>query len=348
VALKEISLEVNDGEFLCFLGPSGCGKTTLLRAIAGLDLQTTGRITQEGRDVSNLPPSERDFGIVFQSYALFPNLTINENIAFGLENAGRSKAEVTARVEELLQLVGLPEQGRKYPAQLSGGQQQRIALARVIVLEPAVLLLDEPLGALDARLRKQLQIDLKALQQQLGITFIYVTHDQEEALTMSDRIAVMNEGRVEQCGSPMTVYEEPETTFVADFLGTSNFITVAVMGESQGRCELRIGDYELTAHSSTSGRGDAKVVIRPERIGLETKNTAEPNCLPGMIERVVYMGSANRIIVRLPTGEALQVLQQSTGERLMHQQGDPVWLDLPADALRVLTDTGEAPLEEAA
>jgi spermidine/putrescine transport system ATP-binding protein len=316
--------------------------------IAGFEQLTSGEILLDGVDMVGTPAYRRQVNTVFQGYALFPHLTVADNVAFGLRRAGVHRAETRRRVSDALALVQMEAFADRRPAQLSGGQQQRIALARVIVLEPAVLLLDEPLGALDARLRKQLQIDLKALQQQLGITFIYVTHDQEEALTMSDRIAVMNEGRVEQCGSPMTVYEEPETTFVADFLGTSNFITVAVMGESQGRCELRIGDYELTAHSSTSGRGDAKVVIRPERIGLETKNTAEPNCLPGMIERVVYMGSANRIIVRLPTGEALQVLQQSTGERLMHQQGDPVWLDLPADALRVLTDTGEAPLEEAA
>ena len=198
VALRDVSLSILEGEFVCFLGPSGCGKTTLLRAVAGLDLQTRGSIRQGGRDISTLPPSQRDYGIVFQSYALFPNLTIEKNIAFGLENTGRSKAEVAGRVAELLDLVGLPVQAKKYPAQLSGGQQQRIALARAMAISPGLLLLDEPLSALDAKVRVHLRHEIKDLQRKLGVTTIMVTHDQEEALTMADRIVVMNHGVIEQ------------------------------------------------------------------------------------------------------------------------------------------------------
>ncbi|MDE0047374.1 MAG: ATP-binding cassette domain-containing protein, partial [bacterium] len=206
VALKDISLEVMDGEFVCFLGPSGCGKTTLLRAIAGLDLQTRGTVIQDGKDVSALPPSQRDFGIVFQSYALFPNLTVHRNIAYGLENQGRTRSEIRARVAELLETMGLPDQSDKYPAQLSGGQQQRVALARAIATSPGLLLLDEPLSALDAKVRVRLRHEIKDLQRRLGVTTIMVTHDQEEALSMADRIVVMNHGVIEQIGSPTAVY----------------------------------------------------------------------------------------------------------------------------------------------
>ncbi|HHI82784.1 MAG TPA: ATP-binding cassette domain-containing protein, partial [Rhizobiales bacterium] len=214
-ALKDISLDVDEGEFVCFLGPSGCGKTTFLRAIAGLDIQTAGTIEQAGIDISALPPAKRDFGIVFQSYALFPNLTVEKNIAYGLENSGRPRSAVKARVEELLELVGLPEQAKKYPTQLSGGQQQRIALARAIATSPGLLLLDEPLSALDAKVRTHLRHEIKDLQDKLGITTIMVTHDQEEALTMADRIVVMDHGVIEQSGSPQDIYSRPASLFVA-------------------------------------------------------------------------------------------------------------------------------------
>ncbi|MEN8246877.1 MAG: ATP-binding cassette domain-containing protein, partial [Thermodesulfobacteriota bacterium] len=210
VALDDISLEVNDGEFICFLGPSGCGKTTFLRAIAGLDIQTSGTVHQADTDISALPPSERDFGIVFQSYALFPNLTVEKNIAFGLENQKISRGDIKKRVDELLELVGLPEQENKYPSQLSGGQQQRIALARAIATSPGLLLLDEPLSALDAKVRAYLRHEVKALQRKLGVTTIMVTHDQEEALTMADRIVVMNDGVIDQVGTPTEIYREPK------------------------------------------------------------------------------------------------------------------------------------------
>ena len=233
VALRDISLTIAKGEFICFLGPSGCGKTTLLRAIAGLDLQTHGTILQGNRNISTLPASRRDYGIVFQSYALFPNLTIEQNIAFGLENTGRPKPEIASRVAELLAMVGLSAQGKKYPAQLSGGQQQRIALARAIAISPGLLLLDEPLSALDAKVRVHLRHEIKALQRKLGVTTIMVTHDQEEALAMADRIVVMNHGVIEQVGSPTEIYRHPRTLFVADFIGETNQFPGKVLPDGQ-------------------------------------------------------------------------------------------------------------------
>ncbi len=263
LALKEISLEIDEGEFVCFLGPSGCGKTTLLRAIAGLDLQTRGRVEQAGRDISNLPPAERDFGIVFQSYALFPNLTIEKNIAFGLENTGMGKSAIKARVAELLDLVGLPDQGRKYPAQLSGGQQQRIALARAIAMEPGLLLLDEPLSALDAKVRVHLRHEIKDLQRKLGVTTVMVTHDQEEGLSMADRIVVMNHGIIEQVGTPTEIYREPKTLFVADFIGEMNQLEAEVATVDS----IKIGKLELACSPHEFARGTKVIAaIRPEDI----------------------------------------------------------------------------------
>src|SRR5215204_2613499 len=224
-ALKDIDLEVRRGEFVCFLGPSGCGKTTLLRAIAGLDPQDEGKVIIAGRDVSDAPPADRDFGIVFQSYALFPNLTVGKNVGYGLVNRRRSGAEIKRRVQELLTLVGLTDQEHKYPVQLSGGQQQRVALARALATSPGLLLLDEPLSALDARVRVRLRDEIRALQQRLGVTTVMVTHDQEEALTMADRIVVMNQGAIEQVGTPQEIYRRPTTAFVADFVGSMNFLS---------------------------------------------------------------------------------------------------------------------------
>ena len=262
-ALRDISLDVAEGEFVCFLGPSGCGKTTLLRAIAGLDLQTRGSIEQAGRDISALPIAARDFGIVFQSYALFPNLTIERNIAFGLENSGRSKAEIAARVSELLDLVGLADQLRKYPAQLSGGQQQRIALARAIASSPGLLLLDEPLSALDAKVRVRLRHQIKELQRKLGVTTIMVTHDQEEALSMADRIVVMNHGVIEQIGTPTEIYREPRSLFVADFIGETNQLRATLA--APGRFTLGSASLEAMTDGLQPGQ-PIVVTIRPEDI----------------------------------------------------------------------------------
>ena len=263
LALKDISLEIEDGEFVCFLGPSGCGKTTLLRAIAGLDLQTKGRVVQGGKDVSNLPPSERDFGIVFQSYALFPNLTIEKNIAFGLENTGRNKAEIASRVTELLDLVGLEEQRKKYPAQLSGGQQQRIALARAIATSPGLLLLDEPLSALDAKVRVHLRHEIKDLQRKLGVTTVMVTHDQEEALSMADRIVVMKDGVIEQIGSPTEIYRHAATLFVAGFIGEMN--QISAQAGAADTVTFGGADMKCRPHGFDAG-AEIIAAIRPEDI----------------------------------------------------------------------------------
>lgn len=263
LALKDITLEVSEGEFVCFLGPSGCGKTTLLRAIAGLDPQTRGTIEQSKRDISNLPPSQRDYGIVFQSYALFPNLSIRRNIAYGLENAGLSRTAIDSRVDELLELIGLPEQGNKYPAQLSGGQQQRIALARAIATQPGLLLLDEPLSALDAKVRASLRHQIKELQRKLGVTTIMVTHDQEEGLSMADRIVVMNHGRIEQVGTPIEIYRDPDTLFVADFIGDMN----QVEGIAETADTVRIGEVSFHCQQHDFSAGSKVIVtVRPEDI----------------------------------------------------------------------------------
>ncbi|MBT6139435.1 MAG: putative 2-aminoethylphosphonate ABC transporter ATP-binding protein [Rhodospirillaceae bacterium] len=289
-ALQDISLDVYDGEFVCFLGPSGCGKTTLLRAIAGLDIQTHGRIEQDGKDISALPPAERDFGIVFQSYALFPNLTVERNVAYGLENRKLPRAEIDVRVAELLQLVGLPDQGTKYPAQLSGGQQQRVALARAMATSPGLLLLDEPLSALDARVRVHLRTEIKDLQRRLGVTTIMVTHDQEEALTMADRIVVMNHGVIDQVGTPQEIYGSPATSFVADFIGSMNFIpgTVAAKGR------VTVGDFPLDCDTTGFNEGDAITVsIRPEDINAQDMEH-DDNVVDGEITHLQFMGSFYR------------------------------------------------------
>ena len=236
-ALQDVSLDVYRGEFICFLGPSGCGKTTLLRAIAGLDPQDEGSIEIAGRDVSRLPPAARDFGIVFQSYALFPNLTVSGNVGYGLVNRRKSRSEIITRVRELLTLVGLSDQEKKYPVQLSGGQQQRVALARALATSPGLLLLDEPLSALDARVRLRLRDEIKSLQRRLGVTTIMVTHDQEEALAMADRIVVMNQGVIDQVGVPLEIYRLPTTSFVADFVGSMTFLNAEVSGADR----LRVG-----------------------------------------------------------------------------------------------------------
>ena len=344
VALKEISLDVMEGEFVCFLGPSGCGKTTFLRAIAGLDIQTTGTISQAGRDISALPPSERDFGIVFQSYALFPNLTAEKNIAFGLENTGRSRTEIDERVRELLALVGLPDQGPKYPAQLSGGQQQRIALARAIATSPGLLLLDEPLSALDAKVRVHLRHEIKDLQARLGITTIMVTHDQEEALTMADRIVVMNHGVIEQVGTPQEIYGEPASLFVADFIGAMNQVDGVVTGEDQ----VRLGS--VTFACATHGLGQdapAILAIRPEDIvpteGNGSANGAV-NAVDLEIEEMEFLGSYWRTrLGGAPFNGATLTADLSINavRRLSLAKGRTMAVQLPRDRLRVYPATSE-------
>ncbi|MCU0928558.1 MAG: putative 2-aminoethylphosphonate ABC transporter ATP-binding protein [Burkholderiaceae bacterium] len=289
-ALRGVDLQVARGEFVCFLGPSGCGKTTLLRIVAGLETPTRGRLLQAGRDITALPPAQRDYGIVFQSYALFPNLTVADNVAYGLVNRREPKDKVRARVAELLGLVGLPGSEGKYPAQLSGGQQQRIALARALATSPGLLLLDEPLSALDAIVRVHLRQEIKALQRRLGVTTIMVTHDQEEALSVADRIVVMNHGVIEQVGTPLEVYREPATPFVADFVGRVNVVP-AVRG-TEGR--LRIGATEFQGNG-LAGHGRAgesvTVYLRPEDVLARPIAPGEPNVFEADIESIEFLGS---------------------------------------------------------
>src|ERR1700683_112670 len=282
-AVDDISVEIQAGEFFSLLGPSGCGKTSTLRMIAGFEPPTSGKILLDGVDVGTWAPNRRNVNTVFQNYALFPFLTVAENVAFGMRYKSVPKSEREARVTEALALVELSGYEKRRPNQLSGGQQQRVALARALVLRPAVLLLDEPLGALDAKIRKQLRIELKALQEEVGITFVFVTHDQEEALSMSDRVAVMSKGKIEQIGTPSEVYEDPATVFVADFLGISNLMDAQVVGACDGGCTVTIGDFSMTAGcGDTTARGAVKVVARPERLTLLEHGAVIDNTLPGM------------------------------------------------------------------
>ena len=290
VALQSIDLAIEPGELVCFVGPSGCGKTTLLRIIAGLETQTRGRVIQNGRDVSTAPPAARDYGIVFQSYALFPNLTIFANVAYGLVNRRRARTEIAARVAELLTLVGLPDAGPKYPSQMSGGQQQRVALARALATAPSLLLLDEPLSALDAKERDRLRGEVRQLQRRLGVTTIMVTHDQEEALSMSDRVVVMNHGVIEQVGTPLAVYEQPATPFVADFLGKVNVLKAVSLGEGR----YRVGSVELSTQADgVPAGGAARLYLRPEDRILADSGPVEtmPNALAGRVTHVDFLGT---------------------------------------------------------
>jgi iron(III) transport system ATP-binding protein len=342
-ALKDVSLDVFWGEFVCFLGPSGCGKTTLLRAIAGLDIQTSGRIVQDGRDISNLPASQRDFGIVFQSYALFPNLSVTANVGYGLVSRGLAKVEIAARVAELLSLVGLPDSGPKYPAQLSGGQQQRVALARALALSPGLLLLDEPLSALDARVRAYLRLEIRRLHQRLGVTTIMVTHDQEEALTMADRIVVMNEGVIEQIGTPLEVYRQPASAFVADFVGTTNFLPAVVLDTGS----VRLGQLDLTCGLDLSpGPGhQVTLAIRPEDVVVRNVVPGAPNSAEVRVSDIEFLGSFCRVGLALGDDTPALVADFSINvvRDLEIRQGQTLRISLPPDRIRVFPGAPQLP-----
>ena len=335
-ALKSVSLDVFEGELVCFLGPSGCGKTTLLRAVAGLDPHDSGIIEMGGRDVSHLPPADRDFGIVFQSYALFPNLTIDANVGYGLVNRRLPRAQIKSRVNELLALVGLPDQGEKYPAQLSGGQQQRVALARALATSPSLLLLDEPLSALDARVRVRLRDEIKALQRRLGVTTILVTHDQEEALAMADRIVVMNHGIIEQVGTPAEIYARPATAFVADFVGTMNFLDAVVSGPDR----VRMGDGELQcagANNHTMG-APVRLGLRPEEIRVRGITADTPNQITAVVELLDYLGAFCRATMALDAAPNIKLLADFSANAMRDlsiAEGQPLTVVLPPEALRV-------------
>jgi putative spermidine/putrescine transport system ATP-binding protein len=297
--VHDFSLSVARGEFVSFLGPSGCGKTTTLRMVAGFEEPSVGAIRIDGKDVTNLRPNQRNVGMVFQAYALFPNLTVADNISFGLKVKRRSKAEIAARVAEMLAMIKLPQLGSRYPYQLSGGQQQRVALARAVAVKPQVLLLDEPLSALDAKIRVSLRTEIRALQRDLGITTIYVTHDQEEALSMSDRIVVMNEGNIEQIGTPFEIYNYPRTRFVASFVGTLNILEGTILDPEKGRLSID-GQEIMAVRGVVDGlKGDTRsVAIRPEAIALNGAAESR-NRIEGTIDEVNFLGAVVRIRVRM-------------------------------------------------
>ncbi len=334
-ALKAVGLTIGRGEMVVFLGPSGCGKTTLLRIIAGLETQDTGTIVQDGKDISRLPAIRRDYGIVFQSYALFPNLTIFDNVAYGLVNRRQPRKAIAGRVQELLKLVGLPDSGGKYPGQLSGGQQQRIALARALATAPGLLLLDEPLSALDAIERVRLRGEIRALQQRLGVTTIMVTHDQEEALSMADRIVVMNAGSIEQVGTPREVYGIPATPFVADFVGKINVLSAV----SEGGGRFRVGAVSLPAGTDLPAGAAARLYLRPEEVGVHVDDTAPAHALPARVSKIEFLGAFCLVGVVLDGNENASLVanvprQFADGSGLA--PGRSVGVTLPAPAIRVL------------
>jgi spermidine/putrescine transport system ATP-binding protein len=317
-AVRDLDLEIAQGEFFTLLGPSGCGKTTTLRMIAGFEQPTAGKIQIEGADVAGLPPHKRPTNTVFQSYALFPHMSVTDNVAYGLKRQGVDKGEISSRVTTELERVGLSAEANRRPNQLSGGMQQRVALARALVNLPKVLLLDEPLGALDLKLRKELQIQLKEIQRDVGITFVYVTHDQEEALTMSDRIAVMNRGGVEQCEPPEDVYERPATTFVAGFIGVSNLMPGEVVQANGGRSRVKLDSgVEFEAATAIADGERIHAIVRPEKLLITTADreaTSNGPSVEGVVQSSVYLGTATQIVVKLADDVAMTVLVPNADE----------------------------------
>ena len=338
-AVNAVDLEIFRGEFLTLLGPSGCGKTTLLRLLSGFETATSGQVLLEGRDVTHVPPYRRDVNQVFQSYAIFPHLNVEENIAFGLRMLGRDAAEIRAAVDQTLALVEMERFADRRPGQLSGGQQQRVALARALAPRPKVLLLDEPLSALDLKLRQAMRAELKTLQRETGITFIFVTHDQEEALTMSDRIAVRSDGRIRQVGSPREIYEHPLDRFVADFIGDTNFVD-AVIEETGGGaavCRLAAGLAVNTALVGARGPGDrVTLAVRPEKIAVAAPGAT---ALAATVKSAVYLGTDTALALELADGTALAVRLQNTGEGgARFRSGDTVSLAIAEGCARMLQD----------
>ncbi len=338
VAVEDFNLAAERGEFISFLGPSGCGKTTTLRMIAGFEQPTAGRIALEGADITDRPPNKRNVGMVFQSYALFPNMTVADNIGFGLKVRKRPSDQIRKRVDELLELINLPEKGSRYPYQLSGGQQQRVALARALAFEPQVLLLDEPLSALDAKIRVALRQEIRSIQRQLGITTVYVTHDQEEALSLSDRVVVMSEGRIEQVGTPFEIYNFPTTAFVASFVGTLNILPGLVTDAARG--ELTIAGQPLRIDKSFEGAlgREVRVALRPEMISLGADAANGANRLTGKVTDVSFLGSIVRIRVGLGDGSGPVVVLDEFNEPTLRlpQLDETVTISFPEDGPLVL------------
>ncbi len=335
-ALNGVSLSVGQGELLCLLGPSGCGKTTLLRIIAGLEREDAGRVLAGGRELTGLPPQARDYGILFQSYALFPNLTVAENVAYGLHGRGMGRSHRDARVAEMLDLVGLGGSERKYPGQMSGGQQQRVALARALAPAPSLLLLDEPMSALDARVREHLRIELRQLQRRLNITTVMVTHDQEEAMTMADHIVVMDHGRIVQAGTPDQIYEQPASAFVASFIGQANWLP----GRHVGNGRFSVGEMAFTIGAQPAQApetGAARLCCRPEAVRFHP-DAAEPNRLLARIVDQTYLGSRYRLALeadQLPGLTLFADVPREARAQLPQAGSHKFWVSLPSTALRV-------------
>jgi spermidine/putrescine transport system ATP-binding protein len=331
-AVRGIDLSIRKGEFFSMLGPSGCGKTTTMRMIAGFEEPTRGTVRLDGRDVTMAPPNKRDVNMVFQSYALFPHMSVFENVAFGLRRKSVPKDQITRQVGEMLEIVDLTGREQRRPREMSGGQQQRVALARALVNHPKALLLDEPLGALDLKLRQAMQVELKRIQREVGITFVYVTHDQNEALTMSDRIAVMNDGVIEQLGPPREIYEHPATRFVAGFIGTSNLLTgsLARVTGGQGVIEVSADERIIVpeGRSALAAGQDVELTVRPEKIELITGPAPAGGCaLRGTVTEVVYLGTSTNFSVHTTTGADVVVFQQnSAAAGAPVSRGDDVWL----------------------
>jgi putative spermidine/putrescine transport system ATP-binding protein len=347
VAVESFNLAAEKGEFVSFLGPSGCGKTTTLRMIAGFEQPTNGMITIDGRDVTYVPPNRRNVGMVFQSYALFPNMSVADNVGFGLKVRKRPADQIRKRVAELLEIVNLGDRGSRYPYQLSGGQQQRVALARALAFEPQVLLLDEPLSALDAKIRVALRHEIRSIQRQLGITTVYVTHDQEEALSLSDRVVVMSEGRMEQVGTPFEIYNFPATAFVASFVGTLNVLSGVVVNASAGELTLAGQPARLKSTFEGSAGREVKVALRPEMVSLGDGPTGE-NRLTGTVADVSFLGSIVRIRVGLSGGNGADgstvILDEFNEPTLkLPSLGDTVTVSFPQDGPLVLD--AKAPVE---
>jgi spermidine/putrescine transport system ATP-binding protein len=338
VAVRDANLTIEPGEFFSFLGPSGCGKTTLLRTISGFIEPTRGQVKIGGQDMKGIGPNKRPTALIFQNLALFPMMTVAENIGYGLRVRGVPRHERDEKVKTLLIQVALSEHGHKKVSELSGGQKQRVAIARALAVEPSVLLLDEPLSALDYKLRKEMQIELKRMQSETGITFIFVTHDQEEALTMSDRIAVMSKGRVLQVGTPWDIYDKPAERFVADFIGETNFLSAAMVGIEEGVARVRLpSGIEISASLAEGYRpaGEATVVVRPEHARMVTTGGQ----LSGVVENIVYFGTDTHIHVKLDQGSTFMVRQQNSRSKSCGASvGDRVGIDIAPDAAQVLRD----------